>query len=509
MPDPSAEAGNTRQAAALMAIALAVLPLLAVRYAPVTDLPQHLAQIRLLEELLGLAPRTLDTSSLQILWTSPSILVYAPMLATVRLFGPLVGARVLLGLLLAGQVGAIHLVAARRDRPLAGALLAGVLVFNHALYWGFLNLMSAVPFFLLLVDHAARAPDARRPIRDAGVVFTLGAVTYLAHSITFACGALATVGFGVARRDSFRAILPRLVALSPPVVAALVWFPALAARRRAAGFDLGAVWYTSVLDRLSPSLLVDAHFGGLGGATEPVALLAILLYVGLALGTNARSLRTTVDRPLAAAAGVLFVAYLLSPDKWVNTLLFAQRFMPLAAILGVLAVPAPRIARKALLGFALAVPLVFAIATTTMWSVFETNELSGLDASLRVIERPRRVVGIDLRRMVPELKTRPFIQLFAYVQAEHGGDLSFSFAEHASSIVAYRTPRRAPWTAGLEWFPRNLTRRDLRFFDYALVIGDESMHTSFAAATSARPLVREGQVRAYAIPRQPRPERPN
>ena len=56
--------------------------------------------------------------------------------------------------------------------------------------------------------------------------------------------------------------------------------------------------------------------------------------------------------------------------------------------------------------------------------------------------------------------------------------MNFSFAEHYSGLVAYKTKREVPWTPGLEWFAAKVKRTDFAFFDYVLANGLEADHKS-------------------------------
>lgn len=499
-PETRASPGALRLLVAFVGLALASLPFLAVTFPPAADLPQHVAQIRLLEELLGLAPRVSDVDAMRVLWGSPNILCYLPLFVTVKLFGPVAGGRIGLGLLCLAEVAALHAIAARRGRPAFGALLAGTVVFNASLYWGFLNFVSAVPFFLLLLDRVSRPAPTDARTRDALATAGLAFLVYLGHSLLFALAGLFVLLFGLARREPVRALAPRLLAFAPAALAALAWFPELAALRRDAGFDVAAHWFTSPLSRLGAGAFRDAALGGLHGVAEPFVLVALAVYVLASVVTHRRAFLEGSDRPLLAASAALFAVYLFGPDKWMNTIVFAQRFAPIATFLLVLAVPSPRLRASVVGAYAVVVATVFAFVTTMGWVLFDVDELSGLSPSLAAIHGPTRLLGLDFRRESGLVKGQPFLQLFAYGQAMHGGEVGFSFAEHMSSIVAYREPRRVRWTPGLEWFPGRVSQRDLAHFDYVLVVGEDSHHERFAAFSSATPLVREGHVRLYRLP---------
>src|SRR5439155_2155725 len=117
---------------------------LVVRFPPITDLPQHSAQIRLLLEALR------DPASpYSVQWLTPYGLSYVVMGATWALGGAAHAGR--LAFLVAALlfVIAVHSLAAAERRPASHGVFASILVFNHTLYWGFFSFLLGWPLFVL------------------------------------------------------------------------------------------------------------------------------------------------------------------------------------------------------------------------------------------------------------------------------------------------------------------------------------------------------------------------
>src|SRR5262249_22119469 len=152
----SASTRERRLPLALLCCGLVAVPFLAVQFPPITDLPQHVAQIRLLLETMR------DPSShYMVQWYTPYSLAYALIGAAWALVPPAeVGRVAVLGLAVFWTL-ATHALAARRGRSGAAAALASTLVFNLVLYWGFLSFafgwLAFVPWFLL-VSRPAEEP---------------------------------------------------------------------------------------------------------------------------------------------------------------------------------------------------------------------------------------------------------------------------------------------------------------------------------------------------------------
>ena len=206
-----------------------------------------------------------------------------------------------------------------------------------------------------------------------------------------------------------------------------------------------------------------------------------------------------MDKDLLFAAFLFLGIAWLAPDKYMNTIHFASRWMPCGLILLLLAAPTPfaKAAQGRLAAFGLLA--AFTISTGLVWLRWESAEMSGLKEALSAVPSAPRVLGLDFVKESAFIKGRPFLQTVAYTQALKGGEINFSFAEHASGIVAYRERRRAPWTQGLDWFAERAKRSDFRYFDHILVNGDSGIHKAMAGMKELEALTLEGRWRLYRI----------
>jgi hypothetical protein len=182
-----------------------------------------------------------------------------------------------------------------------------------------------------------------------------------------------------------------------------------------------------------------------------------------------------------------------------NTIQFAARWLPVAMIAGVLAVPAPTALRRLHVPLAAALLGTFCLTTAMAWQRFERDELSGLQESLAALPSSSRVIGLDFVKESKVVKGRPFLQTFAYAQVVRGGALNFSFAGFAPSPVVYRQRKAQPWTPNLVWFAERVQKSDLGYFDYALLNGPDPVHAAFAAEASLAPRTSSGRWRLYQV----------
>ena len=489
---------------------MAAAPLLAVRWAPLADLPQQAAQVRLFLEAVG------DPASPYVVqWGAPNSLALSVLGLAWAIASPLAAGRVAMLLLALAWVAAVHLLAWRRGRSAAAAALASVLVFNQSLYWGFYSFVLGFPVFagwllLTLADESSPGPspggspggaaeERRRPLRRAPWFLAGAVLLYLAHALWLAAGLgwLALESALSWRRRRPVEHLVRWLAVAPVAARAAWWFASIGE----SDFATPAIWGTVPWERLPPAALAEAAFGGLAGRIEPLLLALLLAWPALAIVTR-RGL-SGGDGRLAAVGAMLLAPALLLPDKYTNTILFDDRWMPVALVLLLLAAPAPvgrpwkaRWAPAALATLAL---LAQGTVTTLVWRRVEAEEMNGLDAALAALPESPRVIGLQLGPPSRFLRAAPFGHVYAYAQVARGGELNFSFAQFASSPVVYPAPRRIGWTPNLELLPDQVRTSDFRHFDFALIRAPDALHGEIAGGDVLEPVTGEGWWRLYRV----------
>lgn len=481
-----------RLLALVLALAAAATPFLAVRYAPIADLPQQAAQVRLAIDAL-----TDPASPYRVQWLAPNSLELPVLALAWAVSTPIGAGRIALLLLAVAWVGAVHWLAWRRRRPAGSAVLASMLVFSPSLFWGYYSFLLGFTLFVGWLLYGLGDDGARPWRRAAG--YLLGAVLLgLGHALWLAAGLawLALDTFLARNRRPLRSHLTRWLAVAPVGAGALAWFSGLGPT----GFATPPQWAAPVWRRLDPAWLVEAALGGLRGWL-PAVLLAILLgYALLSLVTGRRRLRSDADGSLAAAGGLLLAAALVLPDKYTGTIHFAARWVPPALALLVLSLPPPRLRRRWPVAAVAAAALAFqSLAVTGAWRRVEAEELTGLDAALAALPPSPRVLGLHLGPPSRYVRGAPFNHVVAYAQAIHGGELGFSFAELPSSPVVFRSPREAPWTPDLAIAGWRVEPEDFAYFDFALINALPERHQAIASGNVLEPVTDEGRWRLYRV----------
>jgi hypothetical protein len=488
---------RTRVALAAGASVLIAVPFLVVRFPPITDLPQHVAQIRLLLETVGH-----PESPYTVQWFTPYALVYALVGAAWGIVGPTNAGRFAMLAIGVLWVAAIHLLAAIRGRSPAAATLASALFFSHVMYWGFYSFVFTWPIFVLWLVLTTGERARRARWTDLLLLLGCAVLLYASHVLWLPVAVVWLALSGLVFRLPLGVLMVRVASVMPVLVGTAIWFPHLAER----GFSSATEWGAALLTRLQPAWLLDAAFGALAGPAEPIIFGGIVVWIAVGLWGAWRGrggVGGTTDRECLLAASLFLALVLLLPVKHTNTIQFAERWAPFAVILALLALPAPPIRPVVERAAALGLLAVLALWTATAWRTFEAADLAGLHTALDTLPARPRVIGLDYVGSTPVFKTRPFIQTFAYAQVLHGGTLNFSFAEFAPSLVVFTHRPRWPWTRELEWFPHRAVASDFAHFDYALINGGPDIHRSIRQLFPIVPVTDEGTWRLYATRAKP------
>ncbi|HEX6243293.1 MAG TPA: hypothetical protein VFZ61_20405 [Polyangiales bacterium] len=493
MQDDPAQARRARTWQ-LLGLVFVTLPFLPAEFVPCADMPQHLSQLRLLAEAFSWLPRTVDASQLEPRLLAPNTLVYWPLLPLYLVFSAPLAGRLGLLLLLSCCVLSLNQLARRRGRVGAGTLLAVMLLFSHPTYWGFLNFLVGVPiFFWVLAEHLGSSQPLR-PRRE-GLLFALGLVLLAWAHVMWTCAAAGIVVLdALVRRDLKRAALYLAGAL-PGLGAVLAWSHSVATERQQASFDVALHYGTPLLNRLSAAWLSRGLFGGISLRFELVAGACVLSYLCFGVYQAYQSRGKDMDASLLRAGALLCLVGVFGPAIYLNSIDLSQRFLPYGAMLLLIGVPRPpeRLVEAAFASFALS----FVVFTGVTWVRFNREDLSGLGPSLAALSQPKSVLGLNYRARAMHVAGSPFLQLFAYFQAEHGGEHNFSFAEHGSGVVVYKTARRRSWANNLEWHAERASAHDVAQFDCTLVNATSDLHAMFRKNTGLTPLVDEGFFRLY------------
>lgn len=507
-------------------------PFVSVIFAPIVDLPQQVAQLRLWWGLSDSAQQSLYVSHA---WF-PNHLAYVFLGAGWGIGGALGAGR--WGMWLIGGVwlGGLFALAWRLKRPIWMAALLGMSFFHFAMYWGFYSFLLGQAVFFGGLAWWLREPETRTMHAEIVGSGCLGILLYGGHVLWWGV-ALALVGLG-GLRHGWRWRW-RLIGLLPSCVLVGSWWAQWSHLEQTRRILWGWPWTA----RLSPSYMAHFSMGSVQGWLEPLYLWSVVALVvfGIVqswLHKNEPRKPNEISKPskpsgsieaigasgasgasepsgsseeswfngrLLLCAAALWCLVLTLPSTYQRTAFLGERWMPSVFVLFALSWRSPRLTaslRWALPSLAWLVCVGFVGWTAWIWQHVERSEYDGMHSVLRTIPPQPTVLGIDLGRRSVWLKIhRPFLQGFAYTQVVHGGRLNDSFAGIPSSLVLFRPSVKKPWTEGLGWYPQRLQSHDLDHFSHIVVFGSQTQQHQFALRWQLLPLTHQGRWRLYLPPR--------
>ncbi len=458
----------------------AVVPLWAVHHPPIQDLPQHMAAIRVLGSYGD--PDLAFTQYFTIDLTRTQYLAYY--LAAIVLswpFGVLAANKILITASIVGTPYAMRMLLRSLGADERLALFVIPLTWNAHLILGFMNFVAAIPLALVGLALAVRLRGAftrRRAI-------VLGAVTlicFYTHVVPFAFLGLgaAVIAIGGSWRDTLRRWLP----LVPAALAALIWTrlsPAGESTLSAAsgGGARGNAVFVPAMQAVSeiPSWLTDVLNGTLDDELLVAFAIALLLAAVAGRGGDARSTELPAPdlrRRVALLSPLAALLYFVTPASYDWIWPINARFPLLAIVFAIPALPRQRGWLGAIvLSAVIAIGVASSAEVTRAFTAFDEDEVGALDDAIAAMPKGARVAGLIFDRGSREVKFSPFIHSVAWVQAENGGAVMFTFADFPQSPFTFREDHRPPrvpprW----EWMPQAVDpARDLAWYDYVLVRG--------------------------------------
>ena len=475
---------------AFIVLVAVAFPFWVVSIPPVTDLPQHLGQIFLLEETLARRRPELMLSP----WYYPNTLVYGLIYGFWQVADPLTAARLTMSVLAVAWVSASYVLGRFHNRPAENWLIGVPLVFNFLFYWGLLNFLIGWPVFCLFMQVARARPGRSQALVMAGA----GLLLYYAHALWFLMANVWLIARFIDRQPgSWRQSLGCML---PGWVLACTSYPQLAAARRASGVETGVDWGAMPLERADLNYFANAAQGGLQGGLESTYIVVLAFWIALSVFTRWRHLEAETDKPLLVAAVGFIMAYWVLPWNYMNTIFFSQRWLPCGLTLLLLALPAPRVPRLYCFTAGLTLLIVFSLATIKSWRDWEEEQMGGFLEAIGKLEKSDRVFGVDMFGGSMYVRGRPGLQLSSYAQALRGCDTNFSFTDHHTGIVQYVDRSHTNPIRRLVSSPYLTKPEHLRGFNRALVNGDAALHEFFSARLNLEPLDDSQQTwRVYRI----------
>jgi hypothetical protein len=456
-------------AALAVSIASVVAPILATRYLPFTDMPEHAAVMA----TLGHWGDPIFSGPYELaLLRSQYLLFHLVGGAVTALVGDAeLASRLMLaasGIALPLSFRALLRAAGRDDRL---AIFACLPFWSRPLVIGFLPFVAAIPIAFYGLAMVFRAVRRRGPSR-AFVLAVTSLLLFYAHVSAWVVfvGAAGVVAV-LARR------LRVLVPLAPSALAAGVWLLVGKMTIGSGGLgDAGEIARMGVTRALvaMPTWIFDVW----RGHGDELAALAWWAGFFAAAVLSVRALARYPGRPLAllyAPFASALAIYLATPWRVGAGLMLNVRLAPMLVLLALLPTRLPRRGLRAALplGLALIANVAGGVAAFTACR-HARAEVGDLDVVLGAMGPGARVVTLNFDQRSPTTHVFPWAHVGSYHRVRAGGVAGFSFSELHHWPVHYKPSESPPHKEGTTWDLDPCTYRnavDGAYYDFVLVRG--------------------------------------
>jgi len=436
-----------------LAVGMVALAFLACPYPPMIDYPQHVAMGALLHDLWTGAPYATDLYKTSPFTYNAGIETSIGLLSF--LMSPELAGRVILAVHVLVFAAAALSVCHYANRPRWYALLAVPLLYNHITGWGFSNFVVALPLMILAAVGWMRIVDGDRAKWRAASVLAASLIVAYTHVLVMLslCVIVAVVSLEVLLKRGDR-LLDRVVRLLVP---GAILVPSV-------GYSMGAwfwaratsttVWEHSWAEGQDDPLwskLRHILFNTTGnfadGSDQHLVALAFVLGAALWLGEGE-------DKPhprMRRLALVFFGLYALIPKVFIATFHIYQRFLPLAAVFAIAAIPVVRGGWSRTMSVVVAV-VALVTGTNVLYRFLTIPEMGDAMAIIDDAPAGKSLAGVMYDVKVPTLNRELWVHLPALYQVRKQGVLAYSFLRNESVPVHYlpgKEPPRPP--GGFEW----------------------------------------------------------
>lgn len=418
---------------------LSVAPIWVGHYLPMTDLPQHVAQ-------LSIWQRWDDPSfGYQEIYRSNSLLAHRLVATVVLGLAHLLPLMVAVKVLVSAAVLGLPLVCLLWLRELDGdpwwVFSVFPAAYGFSFYLGFLHFVVGIPVALLVLLAAYRF--SQRPSLRLGLALVAGLYgLFFSHVILLGLTGLVAGGMmlvGAHNRRARWAGLGCLASVLPLIVTWLV----LTRLGEQSSTPVETIWEFSLERLLVSPRFVVGEFEGMGHWWVGLVLMACPWLAG------GRPSRRPQRWLLFSVAAGLFA---LAPSTFMGTGFLYHRFA-VFFVPGLL-LAFERGARASALRRG-AVPTVAALSLLALTPRFMSfnEEAKDFDQVLAAMEPQRKVLSLVYDSSSESFSSLPFLHFGAWYQVEKGGVVDFSFAEFFANPFRYRPEHDPPLPESFEWAP--------------------------------------------------------
>jgi hypothetical protein len=421
---------------------LMILPLWIVNYPPMTDLPQHAAQINTILEYNN--PATHYREYFRLNWFTPYLFGNLFILLFANFLPLLTSLKIVVSLSLLGLPLAASLINKENCGKPEWIWIIFPTAMGYAFYWGFINFIIAIPIVIFALYLTMRYLDSPSLKKKIGLILLL-------HLLFFSHGLLLVFTVGICsiliifNSNSFKSRLNNLIPFMSVLPIVSIWFYSNLHQENQIREEL-------FIGNYGLHRLLEIFSQIMGKAPEPeYILLGLPLYlIPILLGGKIRK-RIKYWIPFIFCLGIYFIFPLHIFGIGFLYPRFSIFLLPFFLLI---------IERKSKQNkkqqFYRVVSSLYIIGLLLMplnnFFIFK-NENEGFKQIINELKPNKKMLSMVFERNSEYFQTPVYLHFPLWYQAEKDGIVDFNFALYYPEIVRYREDKKPKVTFGFEWNP--------------------------------------------------------
>lgn len=438
--------------------ALMILPVWIIEYPPMTDLPQHAAQINTVLKYSD--PSTQYQEYFKLNWFTPYLFGYSLILVFATVFPVLISVKIGISLALLGLPLGSYLL----NKELGGKPEWNWIIFptamGYAFYWGFLNFIIAVPLVLFILYFTFRYLKRPSLQKMLGLILLVHFL-FFSHGLLLFFTLVLCFIIIVQASDSLKSIFLNMIPYMSVIPVLSIWLFLTRSQEAQVSDQLfiGNYGLHRIIEMFTQVL-------GQPPIPEYILLGAVLYFIPFFLGAEF-SKRFADWIPFIFCSSV----FIFLPMHFFGTGFLYPRFSILLLPFFLLTLKKRKTSNTVFLQSIIIIFIIILLVIPIYNFLEFRREYRGFDRILEELEPNQRILSMIFERNSDYFQTPVYLHFPLWYQVEKEGIVDFNFSLFFPEIVRYRDEMTPSVSFNFEWNPGSFDweHHEAYLYDYFII----------------------------------------